>query len=222
VGDMKENLYAQLAKSHDFAAALDSAIDGLTHESDRRIGISRACYRLAREHHFGIIKLIELDACASAFALTRIQYEAFVRGTWLRVCVGENDINQFQTGAHKKLDKMFREIKNVDNSWPQQLGHFQVAINEGLSDYVHSGSRAAYRQIASNSIEPTIKSAKSPKFYDLLIHWVSFPLWLSPKLPMTPTSKTRLPTLQKSISKFPSRMRRMAVGRTERSDLRRM
>ena len=152
---MSQPVITEIENSYNFAAALDLAIDGLTFERNDRIRSSCACLRLARDHHFAIIKLLEFDACASAFALARVQYEALVRGTWLRDCATANDVQSFQKCVHKKLDKMVREVKSKGVPWAHELGALHLAAIGGLSDYVHSCWRAASRQLSVDTIEVT-------------------------------------------------------------------
>ncbi len=144
-----------VAASHDFVAALDALLDGLTIARDAKSRSSCACMRLAREHHFAIIKLVEVFAYASAFALLRVQYEAFVRGIWIRDCATEPEILKFQKGSCKDLGDMVVEIKRKTESWADELEVLHKKSVGGLSDYVHSGSRAISRQISFDSIEPT-------------------------------------------------------------------
>jgi len=144
-----------VAASHDFAAALDAFLDALTITRDAKSRGSCACMRLAREHHFAIIKLVEVFAYASALALLRVQYEAFVRGTWIRDCATEAEVLKFQRGTCKDLGDMVTEVKRKTGAWADELEVLHKKSVGGLSDYVHSGSRAASKQISFDSFEPT-------------------------------------------------------------------
>jgi hypothetical protein len=169
-----------VAASHDFAAVLDALFDGLTITRDAKSRSSCACMRLAREHHFAIIKLAEVFAYASALALLRVQYVAFVRGTWIRDCATEAEVLKFEKGSCKDLGDMVIEVKRKTRSWADELEILHKKSVGGLSDYVHSGSRATSKQISLDSFEPTYSRSEvlevcdSPMSSDFTRLWALF------------------------------------------------
>ena len=57
-----------------------------------------SCFGIAQEHHHAIILLLEKGLCASAFALVRPAFEAYVRGEWLALCADEEGVSRFLNG----------------------------------------------------------------------------------------------------------------------------
>ena len=47
---------------------------------------------VAQDHHCAIVLLLQEGLCASAFALLRLEFEAYLRGAWLAHCASEDAV----------------------------------------------------------------------------------------------------------------------------------
>ena len=70
-------------------------VDGLALANpSKRSHLSSACLITAIEHGIAILVLIDEGLHGSALALVRLQFEAYVRGTWLAQCAGDNEVDK--------------------------------------------------------------------------------------------------------------------------------
>lgn len=71
----------------------------MVHEIDipdnSRTRVAGACFAIAQEHHQAIVRLIEWKLYAAAFALLRLEFEAYVRGEWFSSCAKDTEIEAF-------------------------------------------------------------------------------------------------------------------------------
>jgi hypothetical protein len=75
---------------------LDSFIEGLLVPANDRAIIAAACQDVALVHHKAIVLSTRNLFHASAFGLVRLQFEAYVRGAWLRHCASDEQVARFK------------------------------------------------------------------------------------------------------------------------------
>jgi hypothetical protein len=70
-------------------------VDGLTlAEPCKRSHVSAACLINSIEHGMAILVLVDEGLYGSALALVRLQFEAYVRGTWLAQSASDNEVDK--------------------------------------------------------------------------------------------------------------------------------
>ncbi len=98
----------RIEQSEDLINWLDRFIEGLSIPTNDRAVIAAACEEVALEHHKSIVLTTTAQFHGSAFALVRIEFEAYVRGQWLRYCASDDEVVRFK--ERDKLNKTFGEI----------------------------------------------------------------------------------------------------------------
>src|ERR1039458_10217040 len=74
---------------------IDAALRGRDLPATARARMAFGCLDLAVEHQSGIAVLADQPLWGPAFALLRIQLEAFVRGVWLARCATDDQLAWF-------------------------------------------------------------------------------------------------------------------------------
>lgn len=131
----------------------------LVHEknfpSTDRARASLGCLIIAQEHHHGIVVLLTHSLFASAFALLRPAFEAYIRGQWLSLCATELDVQQFLRGAEpprpNTLIQSLESLEDLDNNF------FSVVKRkswDALCGYTHTGGIHVQRWQTSDGVEP--------------------------------------------------------------------
>jgi hypothetical protein len=74
------------------------------------------CLDLAVEHQSGIAVLADQPLWGPAFALLRIQFEAFIRGVWLARSATEDQLAWFvegKLGKHRKFHELVTAVEEA-------------------------------------------------------------------------------------------------------------
>ena len=100
-------IQAAVEKSKRIAVWIKEKLDGVTLNSSPRVVVASACLNIAMEHQFSISALIENCLYASAFALARPVFEAYVRGHWLFACATDAEVDDYIGG---KLNRTFQSL----------------------------------------------------------------------------------------------------------------
>lgn len=149
-------------KQIDDANAYGEWLRLITHERELpfndRTRASAACFAISKQHHHAILVLLEERLYASAFALMRVAFDAYVRGIWLAHYAAEDRVQKFLDG--EKLQEMnnikilLKGIEQTEAFKDQNLSALTNDIWEALCDYTHTGGRHVQRWNTSDGIEP--------------------------------------------------------------------
>ena len=85
-----------IEKSEDLIKWLINFIDHLSIPSNDRVRIAASCLDAAMEHHRSIVLTTTASYYGSAFALLRIEFEAYIRGAWLSNCASDSEVERFK------------------------------------------------------------------------------------------------------------------------------
>lgn len=79
---------------------LAAQVGGVRLGGDIRTRTAAVCFGVAQEHHAAIVTLLILvqPLHASAFALARPLFEAYVRGMWLAHCASDEQVERYHQG----------------------------------------------------------------------------------------------------------------------------
>src|SRR5713226_2474756 len=145
----------QIKESEQLIQWLDSKIDGLQIPNDDRTRLAAGCLDLALEHQRAIVLLSVHALYGSAFALIRLEVEAYVRGVWLRYSASESEIEQFKKD---KLDKTFsqliEDLEKHDAFNVGVLSRFKANSWTALNSFTHSGLSQVIRRNTAGEIAP--------------------------------------------------------------------
>jgi hypothetical protein len=103
---------------------------------------SHSCFDLVVEHHAAIISLSKIQLHGAAFALLRVEFEALVRGLWLKHVASIKEINRFKKD---KVDPTFNElIKAIEST---------VGISSGLLSYIKDTQWSIFNSFTHTGVE---------------------------------------------------------------------
>jgi len=86
------SLAERIDQSEELICWLDRLIEVLSIPTNDRTVIVASCQDMALEHHKSIVLTTAAQFHGSAFALVRLQFEAYVRGQWLRYCASDDEV----------------------------------------------------------------------------------------------------------------------------------
>ena len=111
---------------------------------------------IALEHHKPIVLLSFHGYCASASALRRPLFEAFVNGLWITSHASEKDLGDFVKKGQLKRD-LWRRVNDIEeNQEPNNrlLSMIKKETWSKMCNYVHTGMEQLSRHKTVNTIEP--------------------------------------------------------------------
>ena len=142
-----------IAKSTQYAEELQRLIVGCLLPSDKRIVTSVCLLHLGIEHHRAICHLVYKAECASAAALTRPQYEAYIRGAWIRRCATEVDIDRlYRQDELPKIWTMIKALEAVIGFESGLLSDYQSKNWSALNSFTHGGTHQIQRRMKVNEL----------------------------------------------------------------------
>jgi hypothetical protein len=134
---------------------LDSFIEGLLVPANDRAIIAAACQDVALVHHKAIVLSTRNLFHASAFGLVRLQFEAYVRGAWLRHCASDEQVARFK--ERDKLDRNFGQlIADLECQEAFNVGvlsRIKAQSWKEMNSFTHTGLLQVVRRITSTRVE---------------------------------------------------------------------
>lgn len=138
-------------------------INGLAQSSDRDASIGGTQISLSLDCQLAILKLCELNLDGHlrgpAFALVRVQLEAFLLGAWLRLVARDDQIKQFREEKFTPddLDRLARDLESPEGCQDP----FQARVLTGITQHkkllnslAHGGIEHSKRQFDGREIAP--------------------------------------------------------------------
>ena len=116
--------------------------------------LAGGCFSIVQDHHTAVIVLLEQGLYASAFALVRSIYEAYVRGLWLFHSATDDQLAKFAAG--KEPPKMAAMLEAIEQDPAYEGGTLSRIKAESWSDlcsYAHTGSLQVTRWQSETAIE---------------------------------------------------------------------
>jgi hypothetical protein len=121
-----------------------------------RVRVAAGCLAIAQDHHHAIVILLDHDRFASAFALVRVAFEAYVRGEWLALCASDAEIEAFAQGREPpKFGILVEALEKTDAFKQQVLSHMKDQTWAAMCAYTHTGGLHVQRWNTPNAIEPS-------------------------------------------------------------------
>jgi len=130
-------------------------VDNLPFPNVGRLRLSFGCFAIAQEHHAAIVFLTEHGYHASAVALLRCLFEAFVRGSWLFACASEDQVREFGNGEDPpRMQSLVEALETTSGFNNNVLSHFTKDRWRMLCGYTHTGGIHVQRWQSDEGIEP--------------------------------------------------------------------
>jgi hypothetical protein len=143
--------------------------------NDRAI-IAAACQDIALEHHKAIVLSTRYLFHASAFGLVRLQFEAYIRGAWLRHCASDEQVAVFK--ECDKLDRNFGQlIADLESQEAFNVGvlsRIKTQSWKEMNSFTHTGLLQVVRRITSagvGAIHPEKEVVSTLDFADSVAFW---------------------------------------------------
>ena len=150
------SLAERIDQSEELIHWLDRLIEGLSIPTNDRAVIVAACQDVALEHHKSIVLTTTAQFHGSAFALVRLEFEAYVRGQWLRYCASDDEVATFK--KRDRLDKKFGHmIDDLEGHEAFNVGVLSQIKQESwraMNSFTHTGLLQVVRRISVTEIGP--------------------------------------------------------------------
>jgi Family of unknown function (DUF6988) len=149
-----------IQRSESLIQRLDKALDGIDLEASDHVRVACACLDLAMEHQKAIVLLVARGLFGSAFALTRIIFESYVRGVWLHRCAKAPELQRFKRGDVDHFKELLRRVEAEEAFKDGVLSAAKQKSWKAMNDFTHSGYLHATRRNMEATIEPNYSEAE--------------------------------------------------------------
>jgi hypothetical protein len=144
----------EIGRAGSYVEELRVSVNELDVPNDNRTRAAGSCFSIAQEHHHAIIYLIEAKLFASAFALLRSEFEAYVRGEWLSQCASVEVVEAFLRGKEPpKIDCLLSELEMLDSFKQRVLSQIKQKTWRSMCAYTHTGGLHVQRRNTEDGIE---------------------------------------------------------------------
>lgn len=112
------------------------------YRSDLRTRTAVASFHTSLEHFSGIRVLCGVGKFAPAFALLRVQWDAFLNGAWLLHCAKPDRLERIfdRRDGFPKIEQRVRHLVTANEAYRDgDLAALFAAIEKGLHDLTHAG-----------------------------------------------------------------------------------
>lgn len=173
---LREDVASLLVSAHQLADWIAIRQDGLEVKAGNATRIPGILLDLALEHHVGIVHLVAGRMNGPAFALLRIQFEAFIRAVWLHICATPQEVEAFVDKDLLPLNfgQMIDAIESHKDFSDKVLSGLKKSTWTAMNGYTHGGMHQVARRLKGNTIEPNyepeevIEVLKASGFFALM------------------------------------------------------
>ena len=163
----------EITAANEYGEALRIAVHERELPATERVRAAGGCLAIAQDIHHAIVKLIESQLYAGAFALVRVSFEAYVRGEWLSLCASNNQVRRFLTGAEPpKIDVMLEALERQPAFREQVLSQIKRRTWKAMCGYTHVGGLHVQRWASADGIEPNYsveEVREALRFADIIV-----------------------------------------------------
>ncbi|MBU2571575.1 MAG: hypothetical protein KJ725_16425 [Gammaproteobacteria bacterium] len=152
----------------------------IVHEIDipdnPRTRAAGACFAIAQEYHQAIVRLIEWKLYAAAFALVRLEFEAYVRGEWLSSCAKDNEIEEFLNGNKEppKINCLINQLETLELFNVGVLSEIKEKNWRAMCDFTHTGMLHVQRWNKDDGIQANYFQDEILEVINFASHIASF------------------------------------------------
>lgn len=157
------NTFDTIPSALELAVWLGKKLDRLVFPANLRNRLSASCFAVVQDHHRAVVLCLQQTPAlhASAFALVRVQYEAYVRGMWLFHCASDLEVEKFSKGAEPpRISDLIIAIDAASNVEGQLLRNLHKGKWRTMCAYAHTGALQVQRWNTGDCIEPNYNLAE--------------------------------------------------------------
>jgi len=160
------DIRAEISRAEDYRERVGALVSG-EYSDETKVLLLIAYTDLVIEHHGSIMLLLKESHYGSAFALVRIQYEAFMRANWVIGCTTDNQVKKI---AAKEFE--FPPMSDIVSACDKAFGtdQFFQGIKkqawEAMNSYTHSGIRQLTRRFNAAKVEPNYTDGEIKEVID--------------------------------------------------------
>ncbi len=144
----------EIIAAGNYVELLRLSVHELDVPNNSRTRAAGSCFAIAQEHHHAIVKLIEFGLFASAFALVRVEFEAYVRGEWLSQCAGDAIIEAFLRGKEPpRINCLLSELEMLESFNKKILSQIKQKNWKTMCGFTHTGGLQVQRWNTEDGIE---------------------------------------------------------------------
>lgn len=118
------------------------------------------CFGIAQDHHaaFTLLLMQTPPLHSTAFAIVRLQYEAYIRGTWLLAAATEQEVGAYGKGKQPMIKKMIQAIEvfggTIGAKHSEAFSTFHTRTWDGMCGFAHTGVEHVHRWGEGNVLVP--------------------------------------------------------------------
>ena len=148
-----DRLAERLKQSEELINWIGNLIGGHEIPANDRARAAASCLDVALEHHKAIHLTTTAELYGSAFALVRLQFEAYVRGCWIQYSASDIELEAF---LHDRIDKSISAIiRDLERNKPFSEGVLSELKTESwsaMNSYTHTGLLQVARRSTTTEI----------------------------------------------------------------------
>ena len=144
-----------LSNAEELVAFIATATHEIKMPGTLRSRVATACLGVALDHHHAITVLVRVGRFASAFSLTRIQFESFLRGSWIAQCATDEQVEKFSgTWEPPRVDEMIEALEKRPGYDNKRISSLKSLAWKSMNAYTHTGGLQIQRWQTESSVEP--------------------------------------------------------------------
>jgi hypothetical protein len=152
---------SEIDAANAFAESFRELVHGQVLPATSKIRASAGALGIAQEHHRGILLLLSSSVYASAFALVRPLFEAYVRGEWLGLCASETQVDRFLLDKElPSFQVLVDAVESIEGFDSKRLSGIKQTRWAALCGYTHTGGIHVQRWQTEESIESNYSCAE--------------------------------------------------------------
>lgn len=184
-----------ISKSGELVKWLQAHASNCTIRNERKFQLASRAFSVALAHHRSIVLLASNGCWASASALVRLMYEAYVRGCWLAYGASPADVKSFEKDVEfeKPCGPMIQDIEGQLKIDESVLTEIKSEAWSGMCDYVHTGIGLLSRYDKGHR-EPNLTAREA-------LQLLNYANWVGSSVGRTVLSVSGSPTPLESVDK---------------------
>lgn len=154
-------LVTHIKESEALIQWLDSRIDGIEIPSAFRSRLAGGCLDMALEHQKAIVLLVAHSLYGSAFALSRLLLEAYVRGVWLHQCASDTELKSFESDPfNRTFGSLVADVEKLEAFSVGVLSAVKKNAWSAMCSFTHTGFDQVVRRNKESTIEPNYEEVE--------------------------------------------------------------
>jgi len=147
-----------LEKAKQLTADINDVLSDISIPFSDRNRLAGTLYDISIEHAESVIYLVEKDHIASALALIRPHFEAYIRASWIHYCANGVEIQYVLEKDKFKLNNAeMAKAVNETRAYPDTLSKVIKTNLKAMHSYTHGGMMQVSHRVMPGFIEPNFQ-----------------------------------------------------------------